>query len=147
MTRLFVMLALVLTVAFPCAVYGAPGGADLATDARAETKFTASPRERFVFFAWASGAATKTTGAQEEMLRIWSRLRLAEIDAQIKKPAKGRTDATTDDFPDVQAPFVAARDEVEAIVKMITPTDERPMSNAASLILGPMRLRLAKLVR
>ena len=119
---------------------------------RAKTHFAASPRERFVTMLWLSGDAAKSTSAQEETLRLWSRLKLREVQAQAKGVEKGRrakgdgTPVDADDFSDELTPFEADRDEVEALARALAPRDDRPMPNSFSLVLGPFRQRLDALL-
>lgn len=144
----FVIAISVLLSAVPVLSRVAYCAAADADDARAKTHFTASPRERFVAVLWLSNDTTKTVAAQEEALRIWSRLKLRDVQAQSKAISKARAakgDATpTDetDFSDSEAAFDADRDEVEGLVRALSPRDDRPMPNAFSLVLGPFRQRL-----
>lgn len=133
----------------------APAGAraaDPVAEARSKTKFAASPRERFVTMLWMSGETSKTAAAQEENLRIWAHLKLRDIQVESTKIAKRKAaesagaGADADDFRDDPAPFEVDRDELEALVRLLTPRDDRPMANAFSTVLGPFRMRLDRVL-
>lgn len=116
---------------------------------RKRVKFTASPRERFVFMLWMKGESTKSIPSQEEALRLWGRMKLREIEVVATKldkakVARGEGHADETDFSDEQGTLEADADEVAAIVRIVTPREERAMPTTFSLVLAPFRIRLEK---